>query len=154
MLETKQTAPNFQCLNQNEESVQLDELVGKQTIVLYFYPKDNTPGCSTEAVEFTELLAEFNQLNTTILGVSKDSIERHQGFIDKKNIGFDLLADTEGKLCEDYGVWQEKGSGANKKMGIVRSTFIINIEGELDYVEYGVKAKGHAQKILEHIQAM
>ena len=154
MLQANKKAPNFDTVNQNDEPVKLKDFVGSNNVVLYFYPKDDTPGCTIEANQFTELAAEFAKVNTVILGASKDPCDSHKAFIDKFNLKLDLLADTNGKLCDDYGVWQEKEKNGIKKMGIVRSTFIINKAGKLADVEYGVTADGHAQAVLDKIKAL
>ena len=106
MLEKNQTAPDFTAVNQNNNPVSLSDFKAKKYVVLYFYPKDDTPGCTIEANQFTALLDEFNALDTVVLGVSKDNCNSHQAFIDKFTLKIDLLADTSGKLCESYGVWQ------------------------------------------------
>ncbi len=154
MLKNNQAAPAFSTSNQKNEIVNLSDFKGKKNVVLYFYPKDDTPGCTIEANQFTELAAEFSKADTVILGVSKDSCESHQKFIDKYDLKVDLLADTGGELCEAYGVWQEKEKNGTKKMGIVRSTFLIDKEGMLVDAMYGVTAKGHAQEILEKTQQL
>ena len=127
---------------------------GAKNVVLYFYPKDDTPGCTIEANQFTALVNEFDKVDTVILGVSKDSCESHQAFIDKFDLKVSLLADTSGELCDAYGVWQEKEKNGVKKMGIVRSTFIINKDGILSDVIYGVVADGHAQEILDKVKSL
>lgn len=149
MLEKNQTAPGFSTPNQNNEMIQLSDYKGKKNVVLYFYPKDDTPGCTIEANQFTELAGEFNKMDTVVLGVSKDSCASHQAFIDKFDLKVDLLADTSGELCEAYGVWQEKEKNGVKKLGIARSTFVINKDGILEEVIYGVTAEGHAQQMLD-----
>ena len=149
MLEKGQPAPEFSSLNQDGQSVSLSDYKGKKNVVLYFYPKDDTPGCTIEANQFTELADEFTKLDTVVLGVSKDSCDSHQAFIRKYGLGLELLADTSGELCERYGVWQEKEKGGVKKMGIVRSTFIINKDGLLEEAMYAVGADGHAREVLE-----
>ncbi len=149
MLEKNQTAPDFSTPNQNNEMIQLSDYKGKKNVVLYFYPKDDTPGCTIEANQFTELAGEFNKMDTVVLGVSKDSCASHQAFIDKFDLKVDLLADTSGELCEAYGVWQEKEKNGVKKLGIARSTFVINKDGILEEVIYGVTAEGHAQQMLD-----
>ena len=154
MLEKYQQAPEFSTVNQANEPVTLSQFKGSKNIVLYFYPKDDTPGCTIEANQFTELAADFAALDTMVLGVSKDSCESHQAFIDKYGLGINLLSDTSGKMCSAYGVWQEKEKDGVKKMGIVRSTFLINKAGELVDVMYGVTADGHAQGILEKVKAL
>jgi len=154
MLEKNQTAPAFSSLNQNNEMINLSDYKDNSNVVLYFYPKDDTPGCTIEANQFTELASEFAKVNTVVLGVSKDSCESHQAFIDKFALKVDLLADTSGELCDAYGVWQEKEKNGVKKMGIVRSTFVINKEGVLVDVIYGVTADGHAQEILDKVSQL
>ena len=154
MLEKNQAAPAFTTVNQHNDSISLSDYQGKQNVVLYFYPKDDTPGCTIEANQFTELASEFANTNTVVLGVSKDPCASHQAFIDKFGLKVDLLADTSGELCEAYGVWQEKEKNGIKKMGIVRSTFVINKEGVLTDVMYGVTADGHAQDILHKVKEL
>lgn len=154
MLKPDTPAPDFNTVNQNNEAVSLADFRSQKNIVLYFYPKDDTPGCTIEANQFTELLAEFEKLDTLILGVSKDPCDSHRAFIDKFGLKIDLLADTDGKLCEDYGVWQEKEKDGVKKMGIVRSTFIIDKNGQLVDAEYGVTAEGHAQAVLDKVRSL
>lgn len=154
MLEQNLIAPTFSTPNQKNEMISLSDYKGKKNVVLYFYPKDDTPGCTIEANQFTELASEFAKVDTVVLGVSKDSCESHQAFIDKFELEVDLLADTSGELCEAYGVWQEKEKNGVKKMGIARSTFVINKEGVLVDVIYGVTADGHAQKMLDKVSQL
>jgi peroxiredoxin len=123
-------------------------------VVLYFYPKDDTPGCTIEANDFTALAADFSALQTVIIGVSKDDCASHRAFIEKYGLTVQLLADTSGELCDSYGVWQEVEKDGVKKWKIVRSTFIINPQGQLVDVEYGVNHVGHAQAVLEKIRAL
>ena len=152
MLEKNQAAPAFSTPNQHNETISLSDYKGSKNVVLYFYPKDDTPGCTIEANQFTELAGEFARADTVVLGVSKDSCESHQAFIDKFGLKVDLLADTSGELCDTYGVWQEKEKNGVKKMGIVRSTFVINKAGELVEAMYGVAADGHAREMLEKLR--
>lgn len=152
MLHTNQLAPTFTLPDQNGNTVGLDDFRGKKNVVLYFYPKDDTPGCTIEANQFTALADEFAKVDSVVLGVSKDSCESHRQFIAKFNLKVELIADTDGTLCESYGVWQEKEKNGVKKMGIVRSTFIIDKTGKLVDVEYGVNPDGHAQAVLEKIR--
>lgn len=154
MLKQNQTAPEFSTANQNNEMIRLSDFNGKKNVVLYFYPKDDTSGCTIEANQFTEHASEFAKLDTVVLGVSKDSCESHQSFIDKFGLKVDLLADTSGELCDAYGVWQEKEKNGIKKMGIVRSTFVINKDGTLVDVIYGVTADGHAQEMLDKVSQL
>ena len=154
MLEINQTAPAFSSPNQSNKIINLSDYKNNKNVVLYFYPKDDTPGCTIEANQFTELASEFAKVDSVVLGVSKDSCESHRAFIDKFALKLDLLADTSGELCDAYGVWQEKEKNGVKKMGIVRSTFVINKEGVLVDVIYGVAADGHAQAILDKVSQL
>lgn len=152
MLEKNQTAPDFTSINQDGEDVSLAQYRGQKNVVLYFYPKDDTPGCTIEANEFTALIDKFAAADTVVLGVSKDSCEKHQKFIRKRDLKVDLLADTDGELCELYGTWGERKFMGRTYMGIGRSTFVIDKQGKLVEVNYKVKAKGHAQAILEIVE--
>ena len=152
MLQAHDNAPNISTVNELNESISLHDFHGKKNVVLYFYPKDDTSGCTIEATQFTALAEEFSQLDTVIIGVSKDDCDSHQAFIKKYDLKVMLLADTSGELCNAYGVWQEKEKNGIKKMGIVRSTFIIDKQGRLADVEYGVTPDGHAQRVLETIR--
>ena len=154
MLEINTIAPDFTTPDQNNENISLSDYKGVKNVVLYFYPKDDTSGCTIEANQFTALESEFDKVDTIVLGVSKDSCESHQAFIDKFDLKVSLLADTSGELCDAYGVWQEKEKNGVKKMGIVRSTFIINKEGILSEVIYGVVADGHAQEMLDKVKLL
>ena len=154
MLEKNQLAPEFRAPDQDNNMINLSQFSNNKNVVLYFYPKDDTTGCTIEARQFTEFTGQFAELDTVIIGVSKDSCESHQAFIDKYGLNVKLLADTSGELCHSYGVWQEKEKNGEKKMGIVRSTFIINKDGVLHDVMYGVNADGHALEILEKIRQM
>jgi len=152
MLKKSKTAPDFTVADESGTTINLSDFTDNKNVILYFYPKDDTPGCTIEGNQFTALVTEFAQADTVILGVSKDSCESHQAFIDKFDYKISLLADTNGKLCDAYAVWQEKEKNGIKKMGIVRSTFIIDKAGILQYVEYGVTADGHAAEILERVK--
>lgn len=154
MLEKNQSAPAFSTPNQRDKMIRLFGYKGKKNVILYFYPKDDTPGCTIEANQFTELADDFANLDTVILGVSKDDCKSHQAFIEKFALKIDLLADTSGELCEAYGVWQEKEKNGVKKMGIVRSTFLINKAGEIVEAIYGVTPDGHAQEMLEKVKTL
>lgn len=154
MLQKNQTAPDFSSVNQDNKTINLSDYKGKQNVVLYFYPKDDTTGCTIEANQFTAQISEFAVLDTVIIGVSKDSCQSHQAFIDKYGLKMDLLADTSGELCESYGVWQEKEKNGVKKMGIVRSTFIINKQGQIAEAIYGVSADGHAEQVLGLVKGL
>ena len=154
MLEVNQTAPDFSSVDQDGEAVSLAQFRGDKHIVLYFYPKDDTPGCTTEANEFTALIDEFAAAGAVVLGVSKDSCEKHRKFIAKHGLKVRLLADTDGSLCELYGTWGPRKFMGREYMGIGRSTFVIDKQGKLVHVDYKVKAKGHAQAILEVVEGL
>ena len=154
MLSKGQLAPVFRSTNQLSETISLEDFQNSSNVLLYFYPKDDTPGCTIEANQFPELASEFHARDTAVLGVSKDTCDSHQAFINKYGLKIDLLADTNGEVCDQYGVWQEKETKSGKKMGIVRSTFVINKAGVLEAVYYGVTAEGHAQEILNVIEKL
>ncbi|MFT5811871.1 MAG: peroxiredoxin Q/BCP [Rubritalea sp.] len=154
MLEINQTAPDFTSTNQNDETVSLSQFKGAHHVVLYFYPKDDTPGCTVEANEFTALIEEFAAAGAVVLGVSKDSCEKHRKFITKHDLKVELLADISGEVCEMYGTWGERQFMGKKYMGIGRSTFVIDKNGLLVEVNYKVKAKGHAQQVLDFIRTL
>jgi peroxiredoxin len=154
MLEQNQLAPDFTSIDQNGDEISLAQFRGSKNVVLYFYPKDDTPGCTVEANEFTGLIDQFGAADTVVLGVSKDSCENHQKFINKHDLKVKLLADTGGELCELYGTWGERKFMGRTYMGIGRSTFVIDKQGKLAHVDYKVKAKGHAQAMLELVQGL
>lgn len=154
LLEKNQQAPYFSTLNQQNQTVSLADYFESKNVLLYFYPKDDTPGCTIEANDFTQLAEEFAALDTVVIGVSKDDCASHQAFIEKYTLNVQLLADVSGQLCETYGVWQEIEKDGVKKWKIVRSTFIINKKGLLVEALYGVNHVGHAQAMLEIIKAI
>jgi peroxiredoxin len=154
MLQTGQAAPTFTAIDQNNKTISSNDYLGKKNIVLYFYPKDDTPGCTIQANQFTSFVDGFAQADTIIIGISKDDSQSHQDFIQKFDLKIELIADTDGKMCNDFSVWQEKEKKGVKKMGIVRSTFIIDKEGKLAYVEYAVSPEGHAEKMLEIVKKL
>ena len=151
MLKKNQPAPDFSSPNQHNQLVSLSDFKGKKHVVLYFYPKDDTPGCTIEANQFTALAGEFAKAGAVVIGVSKDSCASHQAFVDKYGLKLDLLADTTGALCERYGVWQDKEKNGEIKKGIVRSTFLIDKNGIVQEALYGVSAEGHAQDMLGRV---
>lgn len=153
MLQPGSPAPDFTLPDADMEMLRLSKLRGKK-VVLYFYPKDDTPGCTVEAIEFSDLEDEFIKHNTLVLGVSKDDCISHADFRDKHGLTVNLLADIEGKVCEKYGVWQEKEKNGIRQMGIIRSTFVIDTEGMLRHVHYGVVAKGHAAEVLNVVKEL
>jgi thioredoxin-dependent peroxiredoxin len=139
-------APDFTALDQDGKKVKLSSFRDKKNIVLYFYPKDMTPGCTTQACDFRDQQKSFT--NTIILGVSIDSQERHQKFIEKYDLPFTLLADVDKKVVHKYGVWQEKKLYGKTFMGIVRSTFIIDKIGTVRKIFVKVKVKNHIEEVL------
>ncbi len=146
--EIRKIAPAFSAKNQKEETLTLDHFKGKK-LVLYFYPKDDTPGCTAEACDLRDHYQKFLDAGYEILGVSPDKEAKHQKFIDKYELPFDLLADTEQTVANAYGVWVEKNMYGRKYMGIKRTTFIINEEGVLEEIIEKVKTKEHASQILK-----
>ena len=146
-------APAFKLKNQKEEWVSLTDLKG-QWVVLYFYPKDLTPGCTIEACDFTQLFSNFEKSNTDIYGVSPDPPALHRKFIEKESLSISLLSDEDKKVCEQYDVWQLKKLYGKEYMGVVRSTFLINPEGKIAHLWEKVKVKGHAEEVLKTIKKL
>lgn len=149
-LEIGNKAPNFNLPNQNGNSVRLDDFAGRWLIV-YFYPRDDTPGCTVEANDFTRLKKDFEKKETVILGVSPDNEAKHCKFIDKHGLKIDLLADCEKSMLSDYGVWQEKSMYGKTYMGVVRTTYLIDPDGNIAGAWTKVKAKGHADAVLKRL---
>jgi len=146
-------APDFSLSTDGNGELSLSSLKGKK-VVLYFYPKDSTPGCTTQAQGFRDSIDDFASLNSVIVGASKDSIKRHDNFKAKQELNFPLVSDPEGTLCESYGVWQEKKLYGKVYMGIVRSTFIIDESGIIVKVWPKVKVKGHVDEVLETLKTL
>jgi peroxiredoxin Q/BCP len=153
MLEIGQKAPEFSLPNQDDVEISLKDLRGNW-IVLYFYPKDSTPGCTTQACDFSVALPEFEELDASIIGVSPDSTKRHRNFIEKKDLTITLLADEEKVVLEAYGVWQLKKMYGKEYMGVVRSTFLIDPDGNIAYIWSKVKVKEHAIAVKEKLQEL
>jgi peroxiredoxin Q/BCP len=141
-------APAFRLADQDGNKVALKDFAGRK-VVLYFYPKDMTPGCTREAQGFQAALAAIKRKGAAVLGVSKDSVATHRKFCDKYALRFPLLADVDGKVIEKYGVWQEKNMYGKKTMGIVRTTFVIDEAGKILRIFPKVKVDGHVEKVLE-----
>jgi len=151
-LEVGQKAPEFTAENAAGDVFNLRELNGAgKRVVLYFYPKDSTPGCTVQATEFSAEKSRLDAADVVVLGVSKDSAKSHQNFCEKHDLSIDLLLDTEGELLDTYGAWREKMNYGRTYLGIARSTFVIETDGTLSYAKYGVKAKGHVGRILKHL---
>ncbi|MCH9813037.1 MAG: thioredoxin-dependent thiol peroxidase [Epsilonproteobacteria bacterium] len=153
MLELGTQAPEFCLPNQDETEICLRDLSGKW-IILYFYPKDNTPGCTTEACDFTNALPNFEDLDAVILGVSPDSPKKHRNFIEKKELKITLLADEEKTLCELYDVWKLKKFMGREYMGVVRTTYIISPEGKIAAAWDKVRVKGHVEAVEEQLKTL
>ncbi|MBU6338556.1 MAG: thioredoxin-dependent thiol peroxidase [Rickettsiales bacterium] len=149
-LEVGKAAPLFSLLS-DEGEISLSDLKGKN-VVLYFYPKDDTPGCTIEAQDFTKKNAEFEKLNCVILGISKDDVESHCKFINKYKLNFNLLADSDGEVCEKYGVIKEKSMFGKKYFGIDRSTFLIDKLGKISHIWRSVKVNGHVEEVLASLK--
>lgn len=149
-----QTAPDFTLPANTGTQISLSDYLGKKNVVLYFYPKDDTPGCTKEACSFRDDTSELDKLDAQVLGVSRDSVHSHQAFASKYNLPFPLLADTEGKVTEAYGVWQEKNMYGKKTMGIVRTTVVIGKDGVIRKVFPKVSVDGHSAEIQEVLRAV
>jgi len=146
-------AKDFILPGSNGKEITLKDFIGKN-VILYFYPKDNTPGCTTEACSFRDSMEEFNNKDSVILGISKDSIKKHNSFIEKYELPFLLLSDENGNVCEEYGVWQLKKMMGKEYMGIVRSTFLIDKKGEIVKEWRGVKVNGHIEEVLHALNEL
>lgn len=152
-LEVGTKAPDFKLPTDNAGELSLSELKGKK-VVLYFYPKDSTPGCTTQAQGFRDLKDAFEAENCVIVGASKDTVKRHDNFVTKQELNFPLVSDAESDLCETYGIWQEKKMYGKTFMGIVRTTFLIDEEGIIQKVWPKVKVKGHVEEVLDAVKAL
>lgn len=146
-------APAFSMPTDGGGSVSLKDLKGRP-VVLYFYPKDLTPGCTKEACAFRDLMPDFSKIDAEIIGVSKDSVKRHDNFKTKYELPFTLASDEDGSVCEAYGVWVEKSMYGRKYMGIERATFLIDAKGKVRNVWHKVKVAGHAEEVLEATKAL
>ncbi|WP_371168938.1 thioredoxin-dependent thiol peroxidase [Aliiroseovarius sp. 2305UL8-7] len=153
MLKAGDIAPDFTLPQDGCDPVTLSKLA-PAPVILYFYPKDSTPGCTTEALDFTALLPEFDALGARVFGISKDSLKRHENFRAKQNLSVALLSDADGTVCEDYGTWGEKKNYGRTYMGITRTTFLIGSNGKIAQVWNKVKVKGHAEEVLAATKAL
>ena len=154
MLQAGQAAPGFDLPDAEMETVSLAGFKNRKIVVLYFYPRDDTPGCTLEAIEFSDMQEEFARLNAVVIGVSMDDCLSHGSFLDKHGLAIQLLADVEGEVCINYGVLHEKEHDGRKKTCIQRSTFIIDKHGMLRHALYGVSPRGHAAEVLELVRGM
>jgi len=146
MIEVGKKAPDFKLKDQSGKTIKLNDLKGKK-VVLYFYPKDNTSGCTKEACYFRDEISMFEKLDTVVLGVSADSVESHKKFADKYQLPFSLLSDPEKEMLETYGVWKEKSMYGKKYMGIERTTVIIDENGKVKTIFPKVKVEGHVEEV-------
>ncbi|MCR9151027.1 MAG: peroxiredoxin [Rhodobacteraceae bacterium] len=152
MIAEGQTAPDFTLPRDGGGTVALTELLPK-TVVLYFYPKDDTPGCTTEALDFTRLKADFEAAGAVVVGISKDSVAKHDKFCKKHGLGVILASDEDGDTCERYGTWVEKSMYGKTYMGIERTTVLIGGDGIVRRIWPKVKVKGHAEDVLDAVRA-
>jgi len=152
MIDVGQSAPDYTLPRDGGETLTLSALQPK-TVVLFFYPKDDTSGCTKEAIGFTENLAAFEAAGATVIGISKDSVKKHDKFIAKHELGVPLVSDEESDVCEQYGTWVEKSMYGKKYMGIERSTFVIDGTGTISHVWRKVKVPGHVDAVLEAVTA-
>jgi peroxiredoxin Q/BCP len=151
VIEEGKPAPEFELRSDSGETVRLSDLRGRP-VVLYFYPKDDTPGCTTEACEFRDAYDVFRERGVEILGVSPDDVRSHEKFKTKYELPFTLLADPDHKVAEAYGVWGERSFAGKKYMGINRSTFVIDEDGNIARAMMGIKPAGHAAQVLDELQ--
>jgi thioredoxin-dependent peroxiredoxin len=154
MLQAGQAAPGFDLPDAEMEAVSLAGFRNRKIVVLYFYPRDDTPGCTMEAIEFSDMQEEFARLNAVVIGVSMDDCLSHGSFIDKHGLAVQLLADVEGEVCNNYGVLHEKEHEGRKKTCIQRSTFIIDKHGTLRHALYGVIPRGHAAEVFKLVRGL
>lgn len=147
MIEDGKKAPAFTLASSDGQRARLKDYAGRW-VVLYFYPRDDTPGCTTEAKDFRDVRAELNERGAVVLGVSKDSIERHEKFIDKYDLNFVLLSDPDGTVLEKYGAWGEKKNYGKTSMGVIRTTVLIDPGGTIRKIFSKVKVKGHVERVI------
>lgn len=146
MLQPGDKAPVFQALNQDGQPISLTDFAGKR-VILYFYPKDNTPGCTAEACNLNDNLSHLTAKGFVVIGVSPDSVESHQRFAAKFNLGFNLVADTDKSITQAYGAWGEKSNYGKTYMGLLRTTFVIDAQGVIEAVITKVDTKAHAEQL-------
>ncbi len=153
MADVHDTAPDFTLPRDGGETVTLSDLRG-QAVVLFFYPRDNTAGCTKESIGFSEALQDFAEAGAQVFGISKDSVKSHENFVTKKALTTPLLSDENDAVCEAYGVWKEKKMYGKTFMGIERSTFLIDAQGQIAQVWRKVKVPGHVEEVLEAARAL
>ncbi|TLD85970.1 thioredoxin-dependent thiol peroxidase [Helicobacter sp. MIT 05-5294] len=147
------TAPNFSLPNQDNAEISLHDFIGSWVIV-YFYPKDKTPGCTTEACDFRDNLESFSDSNAVVLGISPDSTKTHQSFINKESLNFTLLSDPSKSVLKSYGAWGLKKLYGKEYEGVIRSTFLIDPQGKIAYIWKNVKVKGHIAEVLAKLKEL
>ncbi len=152
-LKLEETAPNFKLADENGKIVSLSDYKGKN-VVLYFYPKDNTPGCTLEAQDFSKMISDFHDNNAIVIGISKDTSSCHRSFIDTYDLKVILLADVDGQVCEEYGVMGVKKMFSKEYHGINRMTFLIDSAGKIAYIWSKVSVNNHATEVLEKIKSL
>ena len=151
-LQVGDIAPEFTTLDSNGTSISLSDIISKGSeVILYFYPKDNTPGCTVQACDFRDNMERLASNDLVVFGVSKDSEKSHQNFIEKQSLNFSLLLDEDLEIHNKYGVWREKSMYGKKYMGTSRSTFVIGSDGEIKFAKYNVKSKGHVDLLISEL---
>jgi len=154
MLQTGQSAPTFTLPDADMQSVSLSDYKGRKHVVLYFYPRDGTPGCTMQAVDFSDHEEQFNKHDCVVLGVSRDDCLTHASFRDKHGVSVGLLSDLDGEVCRRYGVLQNKESEGVSRESLVRSTFVIDKKGVIRFAAYGVNPRGHALDVFEVVRKL
>ncbi|MEC9350774.1 MAG: peroxiredoxin [Candidatus Thermoplasmatota archaeon] len=151
-LEVGQLAPDFEAELTDGTTMRLSEIIAAgEKVILYFYPKDSTPGCTTQACDFRDNFAKFSSAGYRVIGVSKDSAKSHANFIEKNDLNFELIVDKDIKLNQLYGVWREKMNYGKTYLGVSRSTFVIGLDGKLQFVGYNVRATGHVERLMREL---
>jgi peroxiredoxin Q/BCP len=150
-LKVGQKAPAFTLPAFPEGKIKLSQFAGEKNVILYFYPRDSTPGCTTEACDFRDNIASLNKADTVVLGVSTDTVDSHKKFAEKFELSFPLLADEDHAICEKYGVWKEKNMYGKKSMGVERTTFLIGKDGKIAAIWPKVKVEGHVAAVKEKL---
>jgi peroxiredoxin Q/BCP len=153
-LKENDKAPDFHLPSTSGKNISLKDFAGKKNVVLYFYPKDDTPGCTVEACGLRDQIKGIEELDAVVLGVSPDSVKSHDKFVQKFNLPFNLVSDEEKKLCNDYGVWVEKSMYGRKYMGVNRATFIIDKKGRIAKIFPKVTPKGHEQEVIDALKTL
>ncbi|RPH90761.1 MAG: thioredoxin-dependent thiol peroxidase [Calditrichaeota bacterium] len=147
-LQAGDNAPGFKLTSSSGESYSLDQFIGKKRVILYFYPKDDTPGCTKEACSFRDHMPAINHKDAIVLGVSADPSKSHQKFIEKYGLNFPLLSDEDHQVAEAYGAWGEKKMYGKSYMGLIRKTFVIGMDGKIEYAFHKVTPEGHGEEIM------